>query len=280
MTGTDIRRGTQYILIATLLFAAQDGFSRHLAGSYNTWMVVMLRYWFFAGVVTALAAPRFQTVRTAHPALQALRGMLLAGQICVMVLSYTLIGLVQSYAVFASYPLFVALLAPVLLGERGQAAGWLATAAGFAGVLIVLAPGSGVFRPEALLPLAGAVMNAVYVVATRHVSRRDGTGTSFFWTGVFGALIVTPAGLWHWQAMAPGDWALMLCLCVTGSASHWFLIKAFAAAPPTAIQPLAYLQLVWISALGVFLFNETLGHGQLLGGGLIVAAGIVTLRRA
>lgn len=275
---SNFRLGSRYMIGATVLFAAQDGFSRHLAESYNVWMVVMLRYWFFAAFVTVLAQ-RQGAIRTRFPVLQLARGALLVGEICSMVLSYTLIGLVESYAVFSSYPLFVAALAPVFLREKGDALSWSATAVGFVGVLIVLAPGTGMFSWLSLLALAGAVMNAGYVLATRYVSARDSAMTSFFWTGVGGAMMVTPVGLWHWQPMTSADWGMMLGLCVTGAVSHGFLIKAFDLAEPASVQPLAYTQLVWIYALGVYLFGETIELHVALGVVVVVLAGVLTLAR-
>ena len=84
-------------------------------------MVVMIRYWFFAAFVIAMArrAPGGlrATAATAVPALQVFRGALLAVEICVMVTAFTVLGLVESHAVFASYPLLIAALSGPVLGE-------------------------------------------------------------------------------------------------------------------------------------------------------------------
>ncbi len=98
--------------------------------------------------------------------------MLLGVQICVIVLAFVTLGLVESHAVFVCYPLLVAALSGPILGERVGWRRWAAILVGFVGVLIILDPGSGVFAAEALIPFLAALMFAVYVLLTRFVGRR------------------------------------------------------------------------------------------------------------
>jgi drug/metabolite transporter (DMT)-like permease len=278
------RLGIALMVATTAVFAAQDAISRHLAGEYNVLMVVMIRYWFFAAFVIALAARRAGGWRVAaqarRPGLQVVRGVLLAAEICVMVTAFTLLGLVESHAVFAVYPLLVAALSGPLLGERVGWRRWTAIAVGFTGVLVILAPGAGVFSPLALVPLLSAGMFALYNLLTRLASRTDSTETSFFWTGTVGAVVMTAAGVWFWEPMAPADWAWMALLCVTGVTGHWLLIRTYEAAEASVVQPFAYLQLVFASLLGLVLFGEAIRLNVAWGAALVIAAGLFTLWRA
>ena len=134
----DQRRGTWLMVAAVLAFALQDGFSRYLAGGYNTLMVVMIRYWVFAGFVLFLALRRKEGLRAAirsrHPVAHLFRSALLVTEICAIVWGYTLIGLIESHAVFAICPLLVAALSGPFLGERISLQRWLAIGAGLFGV--------------------------------------------------------------------------------------------------------------------------------------------------
>jgi drug/metabolite transporter (DMT)-like permease len=183
------------MIATTFVFAVQDGISRYLAGEYNVLMVVMIRYWFFAAFVIALAARSrggiARAARTEQPWLQAGRGVLLALEICVMVLAFTLLGLVESHAVFTCYPLLIAALSGPILGERVGWRRWAAIGVGFVGVLVILQPGFRVFEVEALIPLTSAFMFALYGLLTRYAARKDRTETSFFWTGTMGAVVMT-----------------------------------------------------------------------------------------
>jgi drug/metabolite transporter (DMT)-like permease len=279
----NLRFGILLMLAATVVFASQDAVSRHLAGEYNVMMVVMIRYWFFAAFVMVVAGRKAGGIRAAartdQPLLQIGRGVLLALEICVMVLSFTILGLVESHAVFACYPLLIAALSGPVLGERVGWRRWAAIGVGFVGVMIILQPGLSVFDPAAAIPLLSALMFALYGLLTRYAARRDGAATSFFWTGVVGAVVMTCIGIWFWEPMTPGDWIWMAVLCVTGATGHFLLIKCYEVAEASAVQPFAYFQLVFAAVLGLTIFGETLRTNVVLGAALIVAAGLFTLWR-
>lgn len=278
----NVQLGIILMLATTLVFAAQDGISRHLAGEYNVLMVVMVRYWFFGTFVIAIASRSGgvrQVARTTQPILQMFRGALLAGEVCVMVMAFTILGLIESHAVFTCYPLLVAALSGPILGERVGWRRWVAIGIGFIGVLVILQPGMSVFDPAAIIPLLSAVMFALYGLLTRFAARKDNTATSFFWTGITGAVVMTAVGVWFWEPMSGPDWGWMAVLCVTGVLGHWLLIKCYDVAEASAVQPFAYFQLVFAAILAISFFGETIRTNVALGAAMIVAAGLFTLWR-
>jgi drug/metabolite transporter (DMT)-like permease len=280
----DNRRGILLMILTTFIFAMQDGISRHLAGNYNVLLIVMIRYWFFAAFVIAVGVRRAGSVRAAAatemPWLQAFRGVLLAAEVCVTVLAFVMLGLVETHAVFAVYPLLVTAFAGPVLGEHAGWRRWAASAVGFAGVLVILRPGSGVVDPAAIVPLVAAAMFALYGLLTRYVGRVDSAATSFFWTGTTGAVAMTAVGVWFWEPMSGSDWAWMSVLCVTGAFGHWLLIKVYEVAEASAVQPFAYFQLVFASAMGMLVFGERLEPTVAIGAVIVVAAGLFTFARA
>lgn len=274
-----------WLMSATaLIFALQDAISQHLAGEYNVFMIIMIRYWFFASFVIVVAARKAGGLRyaayTRQPLLQIFRGVLLALEVCVMVTAFVLLGLVESHAVFAVYPLLVAALSGPVLGEKVGWRRWVAIGIGFLGVLIILQPGFGVFQPAALVPLLAAFMFALYGLLTRYAARRDSAAVSFFWTGTAGAVTMTLIGIWFWEPMARGDWLWMGLLCMTAAFSHFLLIRAYEVAEASAVQPFAYLQLPFAAALGILIFSESLRSNVALGTAVVVGAGLFTLWRA
>ena len=246
-------------------------------------MVVMIRFWFLAAFTIALSSRQTggvaQVAKTHYLWIQIARGLLLVIQICMMSLAFVKLGLIEAHAVGTIYPLIISALSGPILGERMGWRRWLAVGVGFGGMLVILQPGIGVFSPWALLPAGGAFLFALYAILTRYVSDRDTSSTSFLYTGIVGALGMTAVGFFFWHPMAPGDWALMLVLCIFSAAGHWCLIRAYSLAEAAAIQPFAYLQLVWIAVLGVTLFEEVLAPNVMLGAALVVSAGLFTLWR-
>lgn len=272
------------MIATTLVFSVQDGISRHLAGEYNVYMVLMIRYWFFAAFVISLASRSKGGIRAAahtkQPLLQAFRALLLVAEIAVTVEAFVRLGLIETHAIFICYPLLIAALSGPILGESVGWRRWTAVGIGFVGVLIILQPGITVFQPAAIIPLVAAFMFALYGLLTRFAARRDSAATSFFWTGTVGAVGITAIGLLNLEPMVQSDWLWMAALCVTGVLGHWLLIKCYEVAEASAVQPFAYLQLVFASTIGILIFDETLRPNVAVGSAVVVMAGLFTLWRA
>ncbi len=283
MSQNNARLGIPLMLATTFVFASQDGLSRYLAGEYNTVLIVMIRYWFFALFVVALSASRKGGIRrvaaTSQPWLQITRGVLLVAEICVMVVAFVQLGLVASHAIFASYPLLIAALSGPILGEQVGWRRWVAIAIGFVGVMIILRPGFSVFAPAALIPLLSALMFAVYGLLTRYVARKDSAETSFFWTGIAGAVAITMIGPFFWEPIHGNDWWLMGTLCLTGAGGHYLLIKTYEVAEASTVQPFAYFQLVFAASIGLTVFGESIDFWIVMGAGLIIGSGLFTFWR-
>jgi len=284
MSRSDPARGIRFVLLAVAFFAFQDGISKHLAAHYPVPFFVMIRYWFFAAFVVALAARSPGGLRAAPvpamPVIQVIRGVLLVAQILVIVTSFDLVGLATTQAIFALHPLLATLLAVPVLGE---AVGWRRLAAvgvGFAGVLVILRPGTGVFDPDTLIALLAAGMFAVYGVLTRMTSRADGSGApAFFYTGVAGAAAITLVGPFHWTPMTVPDMGWLALLCVTGMSGHYCLIRALDATEAVRIQPFIYLQMVLAMGVGALVFGETVDATAIVGVAMIIGAGLYAIWR-
>ncbi|WP_417268979.1 DMT family transporter [Celeribacter sp.] len=284
MTPQNPRLGIIIMVFTMLLFALQDGLSRHLAGQYNVFMVIMIRYLIFAAFVIVWSARHAGglrlAARSAQPKLQFFRGALLALEVIVMVIGFVKLGLVESHAMFAIYPLIITALSGPILGERVGWRRWMSVAIGFVGVMIILMPGSGVFSPAAIFPLGSATMFALYGLLNRYVSRKDPAAVTFFYTGISGAIVMTLIGVWFWEPMSPTDWGWMLTLGASAILGHYLLIRAYELSEASAIQPFAYLQLVFASGVGVLFFGDIIRINVAIGTGIVVGAGLFALVRA
>ena len=283
MTKQNERLGILLMIITTIVFASQDGLSKYLATEYNVYMVVMIRYWFFAAFVISVSNQKTggikRVAKTKSPILQIFRSLILVAEMCITILAFTLLGLAETHAIFASYPLIIAMLSGPILGEYVGWRRWLAISVGFIGILIILNPGNGIFSPYALVPLAGAILFALYGLLTRYVGQYDNSSTSFFWTGVVGSIAMTVVGLNFWDPVSKSDWSIMLLLSASGVVGPYLLIKCYEVAEASAVQPFAYLQLIWASMIGIIIFGEQITTNVLIGACIIVGAGLFTLWR-
>lgn len=277
------RLGAVLMLAAMLVFALQDGISRHLGSQYNVFSIVMLRYWIFLLFGLFLMWRAYGSLRpalaTPYPVQQVVRGIILVAEICVMQTAFVKLGLIETHAVFSTSPLMVAALSGPILGEKVGWRRWAAIGVGCVGVLIILKPGAEVFSPWALVPLLGAFIYALYALLTRFVGRADTSPISFFWMGAVGAVALTIPGIWLWTPMTPMDSIWMATLCCSGILGHYLLIRCYEVAEASSVQPLVYLQLVFVTILGISLFGEVLRWNVVIGAAIAVAAGLFTLWR-
>ncbi len=283
MLPQNARAGLLLALAAILIFAAQDGVSKHLAANYPPVFVVMVRYWAFALFVLVWATGRpgglRAVARTSQPVLQVARGALLGLQVVIAITAFAVVGLVPTMALFAAAPLVVAALSVPVLGETVGWRRWTAIAVGFCGVMVILRPGPGMLTSDIWMSLVAMIGIAIYSVMTRLASRKDRAETSFFYTGIGGVAVLTLIGPFFWTGFEGWDWAWMGFACVTGAAGHYFLIRAFEVADAVVIQPVTYLQIVFGAITGIVVFDEALEWPVLLGAGIVLGAGLFSAWR-
>src|SRR5262245_2628924 len=206
--------GYLFALAATTIFSFQDAVSKHLGDHYSPIFITMIRYWAFAAFCILLASRKPGGIRavakTTRPFLQIMRGVMLAVEVMIVITAFANAGLAHSTAVLAATPLVVTLLSIPLLGEHVGWRRWSAIVAGLIGVLLILKPdAAGFLDPWLLLPVVCSVMYAVYLIATRLVSRTDSPATSFFYTGIAGAVAASLIGPFFWSDLQGWDKAWM-----------------------------------------------------------------------
>ena len=269
--------------VTMLIFAVQDGISQYLAREYNVFFIVMVRYWFFALFVFILCSKQpgglRKAISTKQPFLQVFRGALLALEVIVMITSFTLLGLIESHAIFSIYPLLVAALSGPVLKEFVGWKRWSAIFIGFIGVMIILKPSNNVFSLEAIIPLVAALMFALYSLLTRYAARQDTSMTSFFWTGIIGAVVMSVVGSGYWIDLKPIDWAWLGLLCILACLAHYLLIKCYELSEASSLQPFAYLQLLFATIIGLWIFSEKLEVHVVMGALLVVLSGLFAIWR-
>ena len=265
------------MIVATLVFATQDGLSRYLAEKYSVTLTIILRFWALAGGIFLyffLFKESRSLLLSKRPFLQILRSSILVAEIFVTVYSFTIVGLVTTSAIFSSYPLLVVVFSYFILKEELTKLKLALVFLGFIGVLIIVRPGGEVFQMHSIIPLIGAVLFALYGALTRMASFSDSSYTSLIWTGLIGAFFSTFLAPFHLLPIDRSDISLMLILCILGVIGHFTLIKAFEFAEATVVQPFAYFHLVFASIIGVSIFNESLNWPIVVGSSIVILAGI------
>ena len=278
----DIRRGILLVVAATLLWASSDVMVKLLVRDYAIVQVLWVRYVVFFGFALVLAGRRFgrRLFATQMPKAQLGRGLLTLGNNVLVIYAFSLMPLADVAAILAVGPLIVTALSVPFLGETVGPRRWAAVAVGFAGVLLILRPGFGVFDPVALAPLAGAVFFAGYQLLTRVVGRVDAPPTSLLYMsaiGLAGSSLVVP---FHWTTPAvAADWGLFAAAAGISVVAHGLFIKALTLAPASAVQPFNYCVLAWSIPMGWLVFAQFPDAPTLAGAAVVVASGLYTFHR-
>jgi len=161
-----------------------------------------------------------------------------------------------------------------VLGERPTRARWIAAIAGFAGILILVRPGSAVFHPATALLVMAAISNAMYQLLTRRLPD-DSPYTTLFYSPIVGTLGLTVA-LPFTGMPETVTWTDGLFLVVLGflaGVGHWMFISAFVLAPAALLAPFTYLQMIWATMYGYLVFGQLPDGLSMLGMAVIVASG-------
>ncbi len=275
-------RGILLMSIAIATFSVMDTIAKYLSQSYPVGNVVWARYAINLLVLSAFMIWRGELgrLRTTRPTTQVVRGLMLGASTLLYFTSLTRLPLAEAAAIGFVLPVFVAILAVPMLGERIDMARIIAIFVGLSGALIVVRPGTSLFTVYALLPVAMALCNAFYQILTRKIAGLEHPLTSLFYGSLIGTAMSTlllsagvtmPVGWFHWS--------LFLTLGVLATIGHFILIRAFDYAPATLLAPFVYSQLVWVMLFGWFVFGDFPDGWSMVGMAIIVATGLYIANR-
>ena len=270
------------MLLAVAVFAVMDALLKLLAAHYAPMQVAFLR-----GVTSmpfvllpVLLRGRARRLRIVNLRLHLFRGALSVLMLGSFIFAVRESSLATTYSIFMCAPLVVAALSAPMLGETVGRAQWAVIAVGLAGVLLMLRPSGGDWvSMGSVAAVIAALCYSLAVITLRVLSRTDTTESMVFW---FTAMMAAGAGLLSisgWRPIEYPDWPLLLGLGLAGSLGQHFITEAFRNAPVSVVTPLEYTALVWGVVLDFSIWHVLPGAVTLLGGAIVVGAGLYLIRR-
>ncbi|MGA8514597.1 MAG: DMT family transporter [Burkholderiaceae bacterium] len=290
---TPTARALLWAAAAGLLFNFLNAVMRGLAQHVHPFQAQFLRYVF--GLVVLLPLVLRNGMGAYRP--QNIGGQFTRGALHTVGLFFWFaalpnIPLANMTAIGFSTPIFIMLGAYIFLHEPMRWERWVATAVGFAGVMIVVGPqfSAGVSSAGGstgaansgwyhLLMLASAPLFAASFLVTKALTRYETTGTILVWQGLTVTLFSLPMALLHWAAPTAWQWAGFLLCGALGTAAHFCLTRSFKKADISATQSLKFLELVWSALMGWLLFSDVPTVNAIVGGIVISAATLWVARR-
>lgn len=271
-------RAVLMICAATLCFASLDTVIKHLASIYPIPLLVWARWAIQALAIVAWLAPREgrAILRTKHVGRNLVRGVVLIASSLCFVYALRDLPLASVTALNYSTPMMVVVLAVLLLGERLTPPRIAFVVAGVVGMLLIVRPGTDVFRGASLLALASAACYAMFQIMTRKMADED-PGVLLFYPALVGSTVMAiPLAFSLGSIDMPWTHVAMLVVGgMVGTLGHLLFVLAFQRGAASALTPFTYVHLVWAMAIGWIVFGTFPDGVALVGMAVIAGSGLL-----
>lgn len=276
-------RGSLFMAAAMASFTVNDTITKAVSAEMNIGQILLVRGAFAIVLIAALAIHRkaLRPLRTLLIGPVALRVIGEIGGTLTYMAAIAQIPLANASAIFQALPLVITLGAALVFGEPVGWRRWLAIAAGFIGVIVIVRPGAEGFSQAALLALASVGFCAVRDLATRVIPKELPTVFITLLTTVTvstsGALVLVPLGGWTPPSgHALGLLALAAILILIG---YQCIIVSLRTGDISAVAPFRYMALIWAMLLGYLVFGHRPDGAMLAGAAIIVLSGLYAFYR-
>ena len=271
-------RGVMLVLAAVFLFACQDAAGKYLFSTYSVPFVQAIRYSVNLVVILILFLPRrgLSLIKTERLMLVVARGLALALGSLTGGFALRVMPLAETNSILYLAPLAVLFLAKPVLGEQVKWFSWVAAGVGFAGLLLIVRPGTGLSATGLIFAFLCLVTAVIYPLLSRLLSKTESTETLMFYVGLVGSVFYGVQLPWTLPSTFP-PWpavALMLALGVGSLIGHSLFTAAYARAPVSLLGPFTYAHLAWATLMGWWVFNQVPDVLTFFGIGMVAVAGV------
>jgi len=277
----DNRRGALLMLLAVTFFSMGDAGAKWLSADYPVLQVVFLRsiVAMLPLLVYLAASSGPGALRTRHPAKHLLRSLLGIGFVSCLFYAYAHMPLANVVAIHFAAPLFITALSMPLLGERVGPWRWGAVLVGFVGVLIMVRPRGEDFNLAAWVAVLGTLFYALAVIVIRRISRTETSAAIVFYNLVMAIGVSGAVTAFFWDPPVGWDWALFALTGFLGGMAQICITNAFRLGEVSVVAPLEYLAILFATGFGYLIWGDIPGPWVGMGALVVVASGLVILRR-
>jgi len=270
--------GILFVLVGYFCFTVIDSCAKFLVQAGMPPMeVVFVRYagqFILVSAIFLPTGPR-DLVRTRSWKIEVFRRLALLGSTILNFLAVVYLPLTVTSAISFTMPLILCVLSIPILGETVGWRRWMAILIGFAGVLIIVQPGTAAFHPAVLLSLGCAVFTALYMLMTRKLAGVDSARTQQIYASGVATVCIAPFafGAFQWPA-GLGEWFAFCLIGVAALVGHLFITTAHRYAPATVLAPFGYFQIIFMTAASWVLFNQPPSVWIYVGAPIVIGSGL------
>lgn len=267
--------------ISVFMMSVMDLAIKQLVEFYPTMQVVFLRSIFSAPIFAAWIFIR-------NPSLiipRHFKGHLFRAMIGLIMLfavgeCFREMPLADAYAIFFAAPLLITILSGVVMKEPAGPLRMTAAVLGFAGVIIVLKPGtSNLISYGSVMGLIAVAAYSGVAMLLRSLGRQEHSITIAFWFTFLVGIGSSTFAINEWQTLQREHWPWLLALGVSGTCGQILLTAAFRRASAAVVAPYDYLHMLWAVLFGWWFWGELPGARIWVGSAVIVGSGMYILLR-
>jgi len=275
----DAMRGVLWMSGAVLSFSAMAVAARELLQHMGPFQILFVRSAIMLAIVLVVIAQAEGAVTaTRRLPLHALRNVVhFGGQYC-WVYAIGVLPLATVFAIEFTMPVWTAILAALILGERLTPNRIAMLALGLVGVLIILRPGFGLFHTGALVALLASLFYAGNMIATKRLTATDSPLAILFLMSVIQTPLSLLTALPQWVSPPAADLPWMFVMGLGSYTAHYCMTRAFKLADATVVVPIDFTRLPLIAVVGAVFYAEAFDPWIILGAGIIFAGTYYSLR--
>jgi len=274
--------GIALVTLTTLMFASLDTSAKWLVLSLPVLQVVWMRFFSQVLFTVAVFTPTmgWGMFRVANLKLQCLRGLILALMTALNFLALQYLQLAETGAIQFSVPILIAVLSSWWLKEKLDVASWIAIWVGFAGVLVIIRPGSHTFHPAIFLSVMNAFLYAGFNMLTRRLASSENPVSTQLFSAAVSSVVLAPFAWSQWQTPEGVlTWVIIGLIGVFAGLGHLSVASAHRYASAAFLGPFLYQQILYMSLGGWLVFGQTPDQAVAFGAVIVVASGLFLLWR-
>ena len=265
--------GIWWMLLTGLLFVAVTGVVRHLGTDMNPMQAAFIRYAFGVVLIAPVLLRMFAVgVRPSRLSLHMLRGIAHGSAVMLWFFAMARIPIAQVTAIGFTTPIFTTMGAVLFLGEVLHARRIAAIVVSFLGTLIILRPGAVSIELGAFAQLAAAPLFACSFLIAKKLTETESSASIVAYMSVFVTLALLVPALLVWRTPTLTELGWLFVTAIFATAGHYTFTRAMQTVELTVLQPFSFLQLVWATLLGFYVFSEVPDVWTLTGGAIIIAS--------
>lgn len=263
--------GIGFFILSILSSVLNDVISKYTGNDLHPFEISCFRFFFSAlTLVPLILYNGIQTIKSSSPFVHFMRGLILFFGMTAWTYGLKVVPLSTATLISFTIPLFTLILAYFFLSENIIWQRWVATILGFAGIAIALGATNDEFPLTSLIFLFAAIGFATLDIINKKFIIKETMTSMLFYSAIVTAILAFIPATIYWKTPTINQLLLLFVLGISANLILFFILKAFSILDATAIAPYRYLELLFSSSAGFFIFEELPTKNMIYGAMIII----------